>query len=78
MRATEGDGMAGWCAVTIDPASFGGELLIAESEAQQITSRIREWVKAFPAEDVKLAYQGRIWLAMGYDSWAEWCGCGNV
>lgn len=52
---------------------------IAETEAlnivdaQLITSRIREWVKAFPAEDVKRAYLGRVWISLGYESWSEWC-----
>jgi hypothetical protein len=46
--------------------------ILAEFDARQITSRIRQWVKAFPADDVKRAFFGRIWLAMGYDSWAEW------
>jgi hypothetical protein len=47
--------------------------ILAEFDARQITSRIRQWVKAFPADDVKRVFFGRIWLAMGYDSWAEWC-----
>jgi hypothetical protein len=61
--------------MTVDTAPLEGELLITEDEAQQITSRIREWVKAFLVEDVKRAYEGRIWITMGYDSWAEWCDC---
>jgi hypothetical protein len=44
-------------------------------EAQAITGRIRAWVNALPIDDWKRAYFGRIWLAMGYDSWAEWCDC---
>jgi transposase-like protein len=42
-------------------------------DAEQITSRIRQWVNEFPREDVIRAYLGRIWLAMDYGSWAEWC-----
>jgi hypothetical protein len=48
---------------------------LTSDEAAKITSRIRTWVKAFPAEDVKRAYFGRVWLAMGYSSWDEWCDC---
>jgi hypothetical protein len=57
------------------PLHESEERILAESMAQQITSRIRTWVKAFPAADVACAYQGRIWLAMGYESWSEWCDC---
>lgn len=48
---------------------------LSESEAVEITGRIRAWVKQFPAEDVQRAFFGRIWIPMGYDSWAEWCDC---
>lgn len=48
---------------------------LTESDATGITDRIREWVNACPIDDIKAAYFGRIWLAMGYDSWAEWCDC---
>lgn len=44
-------------------------------EAQSITSEIRSWVRAYPKEAVAKAYLGRIWLAMGYEDWAEWCDC---
>jgi hypothetical protein len=61
--------------VTVEPV-IGAEIVdLTEDEATKITGRIRAWVKAFPAEDVKRAYFGRVWLPMGYDSWAEWCGC---
>ncbi|UMB67678.1 hypothetical protein [Mycobacterium paraterrae] len=42
------------------------------NDARAITGRIRKWVNDFPANDVKRAYAGRVWLAMGYESWAEW------
>jgi hypothetical protein len=48
---------------------------LTEDEATAVTGRIRTWVKACPIEDVKRAYMGRVWLSMGYDSWAEWCDC---
>lgn len=46
---------------------------VTQAEAMVITGRIREWVQSFPAADVKQAYQGRVWIAMGYESWTEWC-----
>ena len=48
---------------------------LTTDEATQITSCIRTWVKACPIEDIKRAYFGRVWLAMGYESWAEWRDC---
>lgn len=53
-----------------------GEVIdLSEREALQITNRIRRWVRDFPADEVGKAYLGRIWLAMGYGSWHEWCDC---
>ena len=46
-----------------------------ESEAVAVTGRIRAWVKGCPIDDVQRAYFGRVWLAMGYESWDEWCDC---
>lgn len=51
---------------------LGSDIADAKT-AKAITARIRAWVDAFPMADVQLAYEGRIWLAMGCDSWAEWC-----
>lgn len=48
---------------------------LTADEAEQITSRIRQWANAFPVEDVVRAFRGRIWVALAYDSWAEWCEC---
>lgn len=45
------------------------------AEAQAITGRIRSWVRAYPTADVARAYQGRIWLTLGYESWQEYCDC---
>ncbi|MGO9032635.1 hypothetical protein [Mycobacterium sp.] len=61
--------------MTVEPVVNAEIVDLTEDEATKITGRIRTWVKAFPAEDVKRAYFGRIWLPMGYDSWAEWCDC---
>jgi hypothetical protein len=56
------------------PDTIDAEIVdLTADEADQITGRIRQWVNAFPADDVKTAYLGRIWLAMDYDSWADWC-----
>jgi hypothetical protein len=44
-------------------------------EAEMITNRIRQWANSFPVEDVVRAFRGRIWVALAYDSWAEWCEC---
>lgn len=33
------------------------------------------WVNACPIDDIKRAFFGRVWLAMGYESWSEWCDC---
>jgi hypothetical protein len=46
---------------------------LTEAEATALTKRIREWVREYPIEDVKAAFRGRVWLALGYDSWQEWC-----
>ncbi len=48
---------------------------LTSNEAELITSRVRQWVNSFPAEDVARAYHGRIWVALAYSSWAEWCEC---
>jgi hypothetical protein len=61
--------------VTVEPVVDAEIVDLTEHEATKITGRIRAWVKAFPAEDVKRAYFGRIWLPMGHDSWGEWCDC---
>lgn len=53
---------------------MAGEIAdLAETEAQEITSRIRQWVQDFPTDDVARAFRGRVWLAMGYQSWTDWC-----
>lgn len=44
-------------------------------EAVAITGRIREWVRAYPIDDIQRAFFGRVWVAMGYESWGEWCDC---
>jgi hypothetical protein len=46
---------------------------LTADEASEITGRIRAWVSDYPVADVKRAYFGRAWLAMGYESWQEWC-----
>jgi hypothetical protein len=46
---------------------------LAESDAVEITGGIRAWVNACPIDDIKRAFFGRVWLAMGYESWSEWC-----
>ncbi|OOK78852.1 hypothetical protein BZL30_1980 [Mycobacterium kansasii] len=48
---------------------------LTPDEAEAITSRIRRWANSFPVEDVVRAFRGRIWVALAYDSWAEWCEC---
>lgn len=48
---------------------------LTATEATEITRRIRAWVREFPLEDVKRAFFGRIWIALSYDSWQEWCEC---
>lgn len=48
---------------------------LTADEAEQITSRIRQWANSFPVEDVVRAFRGRIWVALAYNSWAEWCEC---
>lgn len=44
-------------------------------EAEAVTGRIRRWVNDFPVSDVVLAFRGRVWIALAYDNWAEWCEC---
>ncbi|HTX55286.1 MAG TPA: hypothetical protein VMD08_17920 [Candidatus Baltobacteraceae bacterium] len=46
---------------------------LTETEAEALTSRIRQWANARPAEDIVRAYRGRIWRAMGCESWDDWC-----
>ncbi len=48
---------------------------LTADEAEAVTGRIRRWVNEFPIEDVVLAFRGRVWVALAYDSWAEWCEC---
>jgi hypothetical protein len=64
--------VTGVCNVAVIEAEIAD---LATDEATEITSRIRAWVKQCPIEDIKRAYFGRVWLAMGYDSWSEWCDC---
>jgi Homeodomain-like domain len=46
---------------------------LAVDEATEITGRIKRWVKECPVSDIKRAYFGRVWLALGYDNWSDWC-----
>lgn len=48
---------------------------LTAEEAEVVTGRIRRWVNDFPVSDVVLAFRGRVWIALAYDSWAEWCEC---
>lgn len=48
---------------------------LTADEAEAVTSRIRQWVNDFPIADVVLAFRGRVWIALAYASWAEWCEC---
>lgn len=48
---------------------------LTADEAAAVTGRIRRWVNDFPVTDVVLAFRGRVWVALAYDSWAEWCEC---
>jgi hypothetical protein len=52
-----------------------GDVDLTPDEAERITSRIRQWANSFPTEDVVRAFRGRIWVALAYDSWSEWCEC---
>lgn len=62
--------------MTLAVAPLDGQVAdLTTNEAQQITGRIRAWVNAYPLDDVKRAYFGRVWLALGYESWSEWCDC---
>jgi hypothetical protein len=58
----------------IDPEVLTGELVTAMSEddARQITERIASNLGIL-WQDVKQAYEGRVWLALGYGSWDEYC-----
>ncbi|WP_458317159.1 hypothetical protein [Mycolicibacterium brisbanense] len=48
---------------------------LTADEAEAVTGRIRQWVNDFPIADVVLAFRGRVWIALAYASWAEWCEC---
>ncbi len=48
---------------------------LTADEAEVVTSRIRRWVNDFPVDDVVLAFRGRVWIALAYASWSEWCEC---
>ncbi|OHU67437.1 Uncharacterised protein [Mycobacteroides abscessus subsp. abscessus] len=48
---------------------------LTAQEAEAVTGRIRRWVNDFPVADVVLAFRGRVWIALAYASWAEWCEC---
>lgn len=48
---------------------------LTTDEAEAVTGRIRRWVNDFPIEDVVLAFRGRVWVALSYASWSEWCEC---
>ncbi|GAS92641.1 helix-turn-helix domain-containing protein [Mycolicibacterium brisbanense] len=48
---------------------------LTADEAEAVTGRIRQWVNDFPIADVVLAFRGRVWVALAYSSWAEWCEC---
>lgn len=48
---------------------------LTADEAEAVTGRIRRWVNDFPIADVVLAFRGRVWIALAYASWAEWCEC---
>jgi hypothetical protein len=63
--------------MTIVKAAVNGEIVadLTQAQAEAVTGRIREWVKGCPVGDIKAAFFGRVWLGMGYESWAEWCDC---
>ena len=61
--------------MTVIPFPGAEVVSLTAPEAEKITSRIRSWVKECPIDDIKRAYFGRVWLAMGYESWSEWCDC---
>lgn len=46
---------------------------LTRQEARVITRRIKKWVDEIPIGQIEMAYMGRIWLAMSYNSWSEWC-----
>lgn len=46
---------------------------LGPEEAREVTARIRAWTEAYPLEDIKAAYLGRVWVAFGYEGWSEWC-----
>jgi hypothetical protein len=61
--------------MTIAPAPLDGELLdvLTLDEAQAVTTEIRTWVRSYPAAAVAKAFYGQVWLALGYESWDEYC-----
>ena len=61
--------------LTIEFDADGDCADLTSDEAEAVTVRIRRWVNDFPIEDVLLAFRGRVWIALAYDSWAEWCEC---
>lgn len=61
--------------MTVEPVIDAEIADLTNDEAAAITGRIRAWVNACPIEDIKAAFFGRVWLAMGYESWSEWCDC---
>ena len=48
------------------------EIAITASQARELTDRIKVGVEAI-WELVKQAYQARAWVALGYDSWDDYC-----
>ena len=48
------------------------EIAITASQARELTDRIKVGVEAI-WELVKQAYQSRAWVALGYDSWDDYC-----
>jgi hypothetical protein len=58
---------------THDAEIVYGTGILTEGEALEITSRIRVWVNACPIADIKRAFFGQAWKALGYESWSEWC-----
>lgn len=62
-------------ALTIEFDCSGDCPDLTPDEAEAVTGRIRRWVNNFPIEDVVLAFRGRVWIALAYDNWAQWCEC---
>ena len=48
------------------------EIAITAAQARELTDRIKVGVEAI-WELVKQAYQARAWVALGYDSWDDYC-----